>query len=209
MKWLLVLLFPLLGLGQSPPSPLERAGVRLKPGTYRDLKLEKPIVLKNGSYTFVGLEMKPPKSSEGGLWPGIWMDASKADTVRFTDCRFTEIENGVALKLNGAVYMNNCKLVGRTPNKASTGIDFAGGKRLQIQNSTFSNLNTALRFNAGGATDRHLHLTRNKFTNNLTSIELNSGLIDFQLRCNEFTTPNPTPTGQTRYGLRIGEGGST
>jgi hypothetical protein len=149
--------------------------------------------------------MKPPKSSEGGLWPGIWMDASKADTVRFTDCRFTEIENGVALKLNGAVYMNNCKLVGRTPNKASTGIDFAGGKRLQIQNSTFSNLNTALRFNAGGATDRHLYLTRNKFSNNLTSIELSNGLIDFQLRCNEFTTPNPAPTGQTRYGLKIGE----
>lgn len=39
----------------------------LPPGTFRDLKLDKPLVLDTGVYTFINLEMK-------NLGKGIWLD---------------------------------------------------------------------------------------------------------------------------------------
>lgn len=62
----------------------------LKPGTYRNLKADKSIVLDTGSYTFIGLEMK-------NLGKGIWLDARKARSLTLINCRFegTEMETGV------------------------------------------------------------------------------------------------------------------
>lgn len=196
MRCLLVLLFPIQLLAHVQVLP---------PGVYKDLRPTKPIVLKKGSYTFIGLVFAPPHR---GGWEGPWLDGRKADTARFYQCTFTGLEKGTILKMSGVVIVEGCVFEGKAPDQPTQGIDFLNGKRLIVRNCTFSNLSTALHFNAGGANNRHFSLSRNKFTNNLTSIELTNGTVDFQLRCNEFITPNPTPTGQTRYGLRIGEDAS-
>ena len=112
-------------------------GLGLNAGVYTNLKLTEPIVLKKGTYTFINLQMNciihpsepvpilhreggcivPPSGVRGLEVRGLgikapWLDASKADTVRFVNCRFTAIERGTVLKLGGFAIVENCVFEG-------------------------------------------------------------------------------------------------
>ncbi len=58
MRLLVFLLFPLWAFSQN-----------LKPGVYRDLNADKPLVLGKGEYTFINLEMKD-------LGKAVWLDGT-------------------------------------------------------------------------------------------------------------------------------------
>ena len=208
--WELAVKAPLVGLG----------AVGLKPGIYRNLKLTEPVVLKKGSYTFVGLEMHGASLMFGGKEPIVWVDATRADTVRFIDCLFTEIDNGTVLLLKGVAKVGNCVFEGKAwpgflqqasvGNKKRVGVHFTTRNgSLTLVCNQFSKLHTATQL-AGSKGKRVEHYIRqNTYADNETALRFESSYQanhKVTLKCNTFTTPSSPSPFTTRYGMYVEEG---
>jgi hypothetical protein len=160
IKWLLVFCFVF---------PVQAQQV-LKPGLYRDLKADKPIVLDTGSYTFIGLEMK-------NLGKGIWLDACKARSITLYHCQFDGSNEGIALQSSGDVRVSNC-----TFTKLNTAIlqeQIPGSiRKVIIYSNTFENNATAISLQSSTGTQYFtLNLKCNTFLHETTSGTERKGLV--------------------------------
>jgi hypothetical protein len=166
MKWLILFLLPLSTLAQTLP-----------PGTYRDLKPDKPLVLDTGSYTFINLEMKD-------LGKGIWLDGRKARKLVLSHCRFYGNAEETALLVGGDVTISHSQFI--SFSAAITYQEKAKGQLLVYRNR-FENNQIALSL---------------QNMDSLAALQL-----AFGLKCNEFINqPRLEPGAQPRVGLRVGKG---
>jgi hypothetical protein len=220
MKWLLVFCFVF---------PVQAQQV-LKHGVYRNLKPTQPLILRTGSFIFIGLEMTsiitplelvPPRRVVRG--PELaWLDGRKADTVRFINCRFTGITQGLVLRLGGTVFIDSsyfdgtdwqteALLKGSKPAiEERTGIEYNQGNQLSITHSLFQNLNTAVVFSGNKAQKTGANTLReNTFINNGTNLLFRSTYkagYKLDLKCNRFTTPTSPAPFAMRYGIYVEAG---
>jgi hypothetical protein len=195
-----------------------QAQTLLKAGTYHNLKSDKPIVLKKGSFSFIGLQMNRIASSTA--FRGSWIDGHKADTVRFFDCLFSGIEKGTVLKLSGVVKIENCvfeavpfkieslKRKESQMNSIKTGIEYQQGSSIAVSNSTLKNLNYGIVFYGTTQGSAINNIKENTFDNNQHSLLFKSSYkasYQVNFNCNRFNYTSAAPFTK-RYGIYVENG---
>lgn len=170
MRWLFILLCPFWGQAQI-----------LKPGLYRDLHLEKPLVLDTGSYTFTNLKMSQIK--------GVGLDGRKARSIKLLQCRFEGNGQGTGVLASGNLVAEKSLF-----NTLFVAIQHSSNQHqgIRLAHNTFTDNRTAIslqRLGSSGTTTLDFTLKCNQFK--LTCAEQSATACD-----NE----------PLRKGLVIGEG---